>query len=134
MDVDTGIDDALAIVYLLSRPEVEVHAITCTAGNVVARQVALNTLSLLELCGRSGIEVATGAEVPLQVPLVTTEETHGPQGIGYAELPAPAQPISDRHAVDLWIEEARAHPGELTGLITGPQGRRWPATCRTGRP
>ena len=120
MDVDTGIDDALAIVYLLSRPEVEVHAITCTAGNVGARQVALNTLSLLELCGRGGIEVATGAEVPLQVPLVTTEETHGPQGIGYAELPAPARPISERHAVDLWIEEARAHPGELTGLITGP--------------
>lgn len=120
MDVDTGIDDALAIVYLLSRPEVRLQAITCTAGNVGARQVALNSLSLLELCGRQGIEVATGAEVPLQIPLVTTEETHGPQGIGYAELPAPAQPISQRHAVDVWVEEARAHPGEITGLITGP--------------
>ena len=90
MDVDTGIDDALAIVYLLSRPEVQLQAITCTAGNVGARQVALNNLSLLELCGRQGIEVAIGAEVPLEIPLVTTEETHGPQGIGYAELPAPA--------------------------------------------
>lgn len=120
MDVDTGIDDALAIVYLLSRPEVHLQAITCTAGNVGARQVALNSLSLLELCGRQGIEVAIGAEVPLEIPLVTTEETHGPQGIGYAELPAPAQPISQRHAVDVWVEEARAHPGEITGLITGP--------------
>ncbi|MET4095868.1 purine nucleosidase [Arthrobacter sp. UYCu712] len=120
MDVDTGIDDALALVYLLSRPQVQIRAITCTAGNVGARQVALNNLALLELCGRQGVEVALGAEVPLEIPLVTTEETHGPQGIGYAELPAPAQPISARHAVDVWVEEARAHPGELTGLITGP--------------
>jgi inosine-uridine nucleoside N-ribohydrolase len=120
MDVDTGIDDALAIVYLLSRPEVELAGITCTAGNVGARQVALNTLSLLELCGREGIEVAIGAEVPLEIPLVTTEETHGPQGIGYARLPAPAQAISQRHAVDVWVAAARAHPGEITGLVTGP--------------
>ena len=120
MDVDTGIDDALALVYLLSRPEVHVQAITCTAGNVGARQVALNNLALLELCGREGIEVAIGAEVPLEIPLVTTEETHGPQGIGYAELPPPHQQISARHAVDVWVEEVRAHPGEITGLITGP--------------
>ena len=120
MDVDTGIDDALALVYLLSRPEVRLQAITCTAGNVGARQVALNNLALLELCGREGIEVAIGAEVPLEIPLVTTEETHGPQGIGYAELPPPAQRISARHAVDVWVEEVRAHPGEITGLITGP--------------
>ncbi|QYF91360.1 nucleoside hydrolase [Arthrobacter sp. PAMC25284] len=120
MDVDTGIDDALALVYLLSRPEVTIQAITCTAGNVGARQVALNNLALLELCGRQGIEVAVGAEVPLQIPLVTTEETHGPQGIGHAELPLPQQAISPRHAVDVWVEEVRARPGEITGLITGP--------------
>lgn len=120
MDVDTGIDDALALVYLLSRPEVAIRAITCTAGNVGARQVALNNLALLELCGRTGVEVAVGAEVPLEIPLVTTEETHGPQGIGYAELPKPAQEISPRHAVDVWVETVREHPGEITGLITGP--------------
>jgi purine nucleosidase len=120
MDVDTGIDDAFALVYLLSRPEVQLQAITCTAGNVGARQVALNNLALLELCGRSGVEVAIGAEVPLVIPLVTTEETHGPQGIGYAELPPPAQEISKRHAVDVWVEEVRANPGTVTGLITGP--------------
>jgi inosine-uridine nucleoside N-ribohydrolase len=120
MDVDTGIDDALAIVYLLSRPEVDIRAITCTAGNVGARQVARNNLALLELCGRAGIEVATGAEVPLQIPLVTTEDTHGPQGIGYAELPPAGQEISPRHAVDVWVDEVRANPHQLTGLITGP--------------
>ncbi|HEY8293929.1 MAG TPA: nucleoside hydrolase [Micrococcaceae bacterium] len=120
LDVDTGIDDAVALVYLLSRPDVTLHGISCTAGNTGARQVALNNLALLELCGAAGVEVCLGAEVPLEIPLVTTEETHGPQGIGYAELPAPAGAISARHAVDLWIDEARAHPGQLTGLVTGP--------------
>lgn len=120
LDVDTGIDDAIALVYLLSRPEVRLQAITCTAGNVDARQVARNNLALLELCGRGGIEVALGAEVPLEVPLLTTKETHGPQGIGYAELPPPEARLSPRHAVDVWVEEARARPGQITGIITGP--------------
>ena len=120
LDVDTGIDDAFALVYLLSRPEVAIEAITCTAGNVGARQVALNNLAVLELCGRTGVEVAIGAEVPLQIPLVTTEETHEPQGIGHAVLPEPAQAVSARHAVDVWVDQVRAHPGEITGLITGP--------------
>jgi purine nucleosidase len=120
LDVDTGIDDALALVYLLAHPEAEILAITCTAGNVPARQVAQNNLALLELCGRSGIEVAIGSEVPLQVPLQTTEDTHGPQGLGYAVLPAPRQQVSPRHAVEVWVETARAHPGEITGLVTGP--------------
>lgn len=120
MDVDTGIDDALALVYLLSRPDIRVQAITCTAGNVGARQVAQNNLALLELCGQPGVEVAIGAEVPLEIPLVTTEETHGPQGIGYAELPPPHGEVSQRHAVDVWVDEVRKHPGEITGLITGP--------------
>lgn len=120
IDVDTGIDDSLALLYLLASPGAELLGISCTAGNVPARQVAKNNLAWLELCGRSGIEVALGAEVPLLAPLMTTEETHGPQGIGYAELPDPRHAISDRHAVRLWIDTVRARPGEVLGLVTGP--------------
>ncbi|MPY11990.1 nucleoside hydrolase [Arthrobacter bussei] len=120
LDVDTGIDDAVALMYLLATPGVSVEAITCTAGNVGARQVALNNLALLELCGHAGVEVAIGSEVPLEIPLVTTEETHGDQGIGYAELPPPRGHISGRHAVDVWLEAVRCHPGQITGVVTGP--------------
>ncbi|TDK26477.1 nucleoside hydrolase [Arthrobacter crusticola] len=120
LDVDTGIDDAVALLYLCAVPEVRLEGITCTAGNVGAAQVAANNLALLELAGRSGVEVAIGSEVPLVVPLVTTEETHGDQGVGYAVLPAARQQVSDRSAVEVWVEAARANPGEITGLITGP--------------
>lgn len=120
IDVDTGIDDSLALLYLLAHDDAEILGISCTAGNVPAQQVAINNLAWLELCGRTGIEVALGAEVPLLAPLMTTEETHGPQGIGYAELPAPVTPLSPRHATQLWIDTVRSRPGEVIGLVTGP--------------
>lgn len=120
MDCDTGIDDALALVYLCSQPHVELVAVTSTPGNVDADQVAQNNLALLELCGRTDVPVAIGARKPLQIPLVTTPETHGPQGMGYAELPKARRGSEPTDAVELWVEAARARPGELTALVTAP--------------
>ena len=120
LDVDTGIDDSLALLYACASPEVDLVAVTCVAGNVDARQVAENTRAVLELAGRDDIEVALGRETPLVRDLETTPETHGPRGIGYAELPPPSRPLSDRHAADLLIEEARRRPGELTLVTLGP--------------
>jgi purine nucleosidase len=120
LDVDTGIDDSIALLYAAASPEAELVAVTCCAGNVDARQVELNTRAVLELAGRDDVEVALGREVPLVRPLETTPETHGPRGLGYAELPEPARPLSDRHAVDLLIEEARRRPGEITLVTLGP--------------
>ena len=120
LDVDTGIDDSLALLYAAGSPEAEIVAVTCCSGNVEARQVAANTGALLELVGRPDIVVAIGREVPLSRPLETTPETHGPLGIGYAELPAPSRPLSERHAVDLIVEEARRRPGAITLVALGP--------------
>jgi len=120
LDVDTGIDDSLALLYLLASPDAEIAGIAATAGNVPADRVAANNLAWLDVCGAPAIEVALGAPEPLAIPLRTTEDTHGPQGIGYAELPESTRPLSDRSAARMWVELARAHPGELIGLCTGP--------------
>jgi purine nucleosidase len=120
LDVDTGIDDSLALLYACASPEVELVAVTCVAGNVDARQVAENTRAVLELARRTDVEVALGRETPLVRDLETTPETHGPRGIGYAELPPASRALSDRHAADLLIEEARRRPGELTLVTLGP--------------
>ena len=120
LDVDTGIDDSLALLYACASPEAELVAVTCVAGNVDARQVAENTRAVLELAGRDDVEVALGRETPLVRPLVTTPETHGPRGIGYAVLPPPRRALSERHAVDVIIEEARRRPGEITLVTLGP--------------
>ncbi|WP_280232818.1 nucleoside hydrolase [Nocardia cyriacigeorgica] len=120
VDVDTGVDDSLALLYLLASPEAEILGIASTAGNVSAAQVATNNLAWLDVCRAPDIEVALGSAVPLSIPLRTTEDTHGPHGVGYAELPAPTRTVSERTAADLWVGLARAYPGEIVGLCTGP--------------
>ncbi len=120
IDVDTGIDDSLALLYAAASPEADLVGVTCLSGNIEARQVAVNTLAILELAGRTDVEVALGQEVPLIRPLQTTPETHGPQGLGHAELPPPSRRLSDRHAVDLIVDEARRRPGEITLVTLGP--------------
>jgi purine nucleosidase len=120
LDVDTGIDDSLALLYAAASPEAELVGVTCVSGNVEARQVAINTLAVLELAGRGDVEVALGRETPLERPLETTPETHGPRGIGYAELPPPSRPLSERNGVDLILEASDARPGELTLVTLGP--------------
>jgi purine nucleosidase len=120
LDVDTGIDDSLALLYAAGSPDVELVAATCVAGNVDARQVAVNTQAILELAGRADVEVALGREVPLVKALETTPETHGPRGLGYAELPPPSRPLSERHAVDVILDAARRRPGEILLVTLGP--------------
>ena len=120
LDVDTGIDDALALLYAVASPEAELVAVTCLPGNAGLADVARNTRAVLELAGRTDVEVAAGGDAPLRRPLEITPETHGPHGIGYAELPAPSGALSARFAPQLIVDEARRRPGELTLVTLGP--------------
>jgi purine nucleosidase len=120
LDVDTGIDDSLALLYAVGSPDAEIVAATCVSGNTDGHQVGINTRAILELAGRSDIEVAQGRQIPLIRHLETTPETHGPQGLGHAELPPPSKALSDRNAVDLILDEARRRPGEITLVTLGP--------------
>lgn len=120
LDVDTGVDDAMALVYLFGSAEAELVGIASTAGNVGVEQVCQNNLGLLELCGITGVPVSRGSQNPLSEPLRTAEDTHGPQGLGYARLPAPTTDVTSYDAAEAWVRAAHAHPGELIGVATGP--------------
>jgi purine nucleosidase len=120
IDVDTGVDDAMALAYLLASADAEIVGIASTAGNVPVDQVCVNNLGLLALCGASGIPVSKGADGPLAMPLRTAEDTHGPEGLGYARLPAGEGRLTDYDAATAWVRAAREYPGELIGLVTGP--------------
>lgn len=119
-DVDTGVDDAMALAYLFASADADVVGIASTAGNVPVDQVCANNLGLLDLCGTSGIPVSKGAQRPLAIPLRTAEDTHGPEGIGYAHLPAGSGTVTDYDAAEAWVRAAREYPGELVGLAVGP--------------
>lgn len=119
LDCDTGIDDAFALTYLACHPEAELVGIVSTAGNVTQDQVLRNNLGLATMLGLQ-MPVARGSDVPLVQELMTAEDTHGPTGLGEAVLPDPDRDPDPRSGAQLWADLARAHPGELTGLLVGP--------------
>jgi len=120
IDCDTGIDDALALLYAAASPGAEIVGVSCVAGNVELADVVRNTLAVLELAGRADVEVAAGRDRPLVRPLRTAADTHGPAGLGYAQLPAPSSAPSERDGARLIVESARSRPGELTLVTLGP--------------
>jgi purine nucleosidase len=120
LDVDTGIDDALALLYACASPDAELVAVTCLSGNAEAVDVARNTRAVLELAGRTDVEVALGRRIPLIRPIHIAPETHGPHGVGHAILPSPTAPLSARFGPQLIVDEARRRPGEITLVTLGP--------------
>ena len=119
-DVDTGVDDAIALVYLLASPDAKLVGIASTGGNVGVEQVCENNLGLLDLCRVDGVPVSKGADHPLSSPALPVGTVHGPQGLGYAELPPTDRQLSGDDAASAWVRAAYEHPGELIGLATGP--------------
>jgi purine nucleosidase len=122
IDCDPGHDDALAILLALASPdELEVLAITAVAGNVPLALTQANARKVVELAGRREVPVHAGCERPLVRRLVTAEYVHGQTGLDGADLPAPAVPLADGHAVDALIDLLRARPaGAVTLCPTGP--------------
>lgn len=118
-DIDTGIDDACALTWLVGSEAVELVACTTVAGNTTAELAARNTAAVLEICGAStAIPVVVGTTAPLEVPLATTPVTHGPTGLGHAELPDAAHRVVERPFLEVWREVLDAGPATL--LATGP--------------
>ncbi|MGK9051064.1 nucleoside hydrolase [Neorhizobium petrolearium] len=121
LDVDTGIDDALAIVYALAHPDIALEAVTTVYGNINVDMATANTLGLLEAAGRFDIPVAAGAKRSLTRPYnKTASRIHGQNGFGGIELPKPRVAARDIWGPDLLIEMARANPGEITLVPVGP--------------
>lgn len=120
LDVDTGIDDAVALLYLATQPNAEIVAAGSVHGNCTARQGALNTLRTLELAGLPHVPVAVGATRPMAQPLSVEPTVHGADGLGNTNFGPPAGTLSDEHAAVQLVRLARENPGELTVLATGP--------------
>ncbi len=120
MDVDTGIDDALALLLALRAPEAEVLAIGTVAGNIEADQADVNTLKVLDIVGATHVPVAVGIGKGLFRPLATVPYIHGVDGMGDAGYPAPSGRPTGEHAVDQLVRLARERPGEITLCAVGP--------------
>ncbi len=125
LDVDTGVDDMVALLIAATAPELNLRGVTCVAGNVEIHHVARNTGKILRMVGRGDVPVSIGAARPLHRRLRTAPDTHGPTGTGYVELTGedPALGSTDYTAVPAsryLAAHVQRHPGELTIVALGP--------------
>ena len=119
LDMDPGVDDALAIMLAAGSPELDIAAITTVSGNVPVATGTSNALKVLELIGRNDIPVYSGADCPLQRSVVHALEVHGEGGLGESDLPCPtAEAAGD--AVPFLVEELARREREVTIVATGP--------------
>lgn len=134
LDVDTGVDDALAIMLALRSPELEVLGVTTVTGNVPVSQSTTNTLLVLEMLDAPDMPVVAGATVPLGRKPITAPEVHGSDGLGGVtrKYPIPSRQVR-RGAADFLLEMVGRIPGELTLIATGPLTNLATAIQRDGR-
>lgn len=122
LDVDTGTDDAMALMFAVAHPELDVRAVTCVGGNVALDQVVANTLGILELMGAGHIPVAAGLAEPLLEPAQDASYFHGANGVADIELPVPTRAVEDVHAVELLRRTLAAAQEPLTIIALAPLG------------
>lgn len=121
LDVDTGIDDALAIIYGIESKQLDILGITTVNGNVPLEKVTTNTLKVLQLAGREDIKVYPGAKEPYLKEAHHVYEIHGSDGIGNAlDNMRIESNTEDTFAADFIIESVKANPKEITLILVGP--------------
>lgn len=120
IDCDTGVDDALALLFAVRHPGIDLRAVTCVAGNTDVDGVVRNTLTVLEQAGAGDVPVARGAARPLLEPVRTAQHVHGLDGMGDLGLPAPTRVAVDVDAVTLLRREILASPTPVTLVPTAP--------------
>lgn len=119
LDLDTGIDDAMALAYALAHPDLELIGVTGTYGNVPVELGVRNSLALLELLGADDVPVFVG---PVREGFNVADISafiHGRNGLGEVLLPPPRRaPQGD--AVDFLLQSVREHGDDLVIVPTGP--------------
>ena len=124
LDLDTGVDDALAISYALGSPEVELIGITGTYGNVLVEQGVRNALAITDLLGHPEVKVYQG------LPHSSTTDSfsvlpisafiHGENGIGDVSIPDSSRSVESEPAVDFIIDAVKTYGKDLIYVPTGP--------------
>lgn len=99
LDVDTGVDDAFALLFAARYPSFDLLGVSCVDGNVDVDKVVTNTLTVLDAAGADTVPVARGAQRPLVNHPSYATEVHGEDGLcDLGLLMSTRQPVAE-HAV-----------------------------------
>lgn len=131
--VDTGVDDALALMVAIRHPGLQLHGIVCSAGNVQLRRVLANTAYVLGVLGVD-VPVAAGADRRLDGRAFAVRDVHGPDGLAGLGPPDPQLPDTWPPPTAVATPEAiTVSLGPLTTLVGLPTGRVAASFARPGQ-
>lgn len=120
-DVDTGIDDALAMAYALNSRELEVLGFTTCFGNVSVTEATRNTLAVLEKVGKFVPVYEGAAETFVRGESKhSAKHVHGEDGLGNALEKNPITQATAGFAPDFIIEQVKNRPYEIAIIAVGP--------------
>lgn len=120
LDVDTGVDDAMALALAARSPAVNLLAVTTVAGNVTLPHTTENTLRVLAHLGRADVPVHKGFSRPLARPLHQAQHVHGQTGLGTLRLPPAPRAARKPSAPEFLVETIMAAPGTIMLACVGP--------------
>lgn len=120
MDVDTGIDDALALMVAFKSEMLNVLGVTTVVGNIPVYMATENTLRVLKLLGHEEVEVYEGCTRPLEREGGFKEAVHGERGLAGQLKDMDTKEKNRMHAVDFIIDEVNKAPGEISLIMLGP--------------
>jgi len=121
LDVDTGVDDALAIMFAVRHPGLDLLGISCVAGNAPLAQVVDNTLRVLDAVDAPDVPVAAGAARPLLAPPREARHVHGSDGLGGIALPPTSRSAEAVGAVELLRRLILEQDRPVTLVALAPQ-------------
>jgi pyrimidine-specific ribonucleoside hydrolase len=120
LDCDPGHDDAISLILALSTSELDIMAVTTSAGNQTPDKTLNNALRILTLLNRYDIPVAGGAIKPIARELIIADNVHGESGLDGPKLPVPGFTPQSKNAIQLMAEKIAASPTPVTLVPTGP--------------
>lgn len=123
---DTGIDDALALTYLLGEEECQLLAVTVSFGMGSLYNVFRNTKKLLEAFNRTDIPLVMGSAYPLdgiEIDYAGGSRFHGIDGMGGIYKDEPEMDFGDNKpedATDFIIDMINKYGKDLVWVTSGP--------------
>ena len=119
IDVDTGIDDALALILVYIKAGHRIIGITTCGGNVGVEKTTQNTLGVVSLLG-VGIPVFRGAEKPLKRhKYISAEDYHGKNGLCNVSLPTKIKE-EPKSAVEFLVSQLKSAKFPITIIGLAP--------------
>src|SRR4030095_6483712 len=124
LDLDTGIDDGMALAYAIGNPEIELIGVTGTYGNVYTEVGVQNVLNILNMCNAQEIPVFAGENHAMCKDgfnrLEVSARIHGANGVGQFQMEQSPKHQEKKSAVDFLVESAKKYGDELVIVATGP--------------